>query len=401
MTLFEEFFRKKEFIWKPGLGRIRKAVEAFGGKNYPSVIVAGTNGKGSTSFMIAEALSKQGFKVGLFSSPHLFRFSERIKVNGEEASEELLNSCFEEILPLVEKEKLTYFESSLLLALSVFRREKVDCAVFEVGLGGRLDATNVLNHQVGVITAVGIDHRNFLGSTVEEIAKEKRGVLKEGMVAVISKNSKKVKEILLKNFKGEAYIHGNDFWEEDIKTSTKGTEFYYLGQLKVKTALIGRHQAVNCSTAIKAAHILCENFLKKKFLIPRKFDSKLPGRFELLKENPPVILDVAHNPDALKTLFKTARGLKIKGDVIYSGLKDKEQEENLRAVAEYLNWSSGKLYLTEIENERAASLEELLKISKKLGLKRIETISHIKVPEILRPTIITGSFYIGEKVERA
>ncbi len=399
-TAFERYFEDKEFVWKPGLERIKRAVEEFGGKDYPSVIVAGTNGKGSVSHLIAEALIRNGLKVGLFTSPHLFRFNERIKVNLKEIETEELDGAFESVLPLIERFELTYFEASLVLALEVFRRERVDAAVFEVGLGGRLDATNALDHQLAVLTSISLDHTNYLGSSLSEIAKEKAEVFRGAPFGVLGDVEEEVVETVRSVFDGELQLYGRDFWADGISVSISGTSFYYMGSVPMKTSLIGEHQAVNTSVAVRASQLFFEEFFRKHFLIPREFIVKLPGRFEVLKANPPVIFDVAHNEGALKKLFETAKELGISGDVYYSGLKDKEQERNLKVVSEYLKWSCGTLYLLQIGNERAESVERLKKIAVKSGIQNVEIVDKVKVKELKNPSIITGSFYIGGLVER-
>jgi dihydrofolate synthase/folylpolyglutamate synthase len=300
---------------------------------------------------------------------------------------------------LVEKFKLTYFEASLLLALEVFRRENVNCAVFEVGLGGRLDATNSLNHQVGLLTKVSYDHRDWLGNSLREIAEEKVAVFKEGMAAVSLKNPPKVLEVLKERFKGELCLYGRDFWAEEVKTALEGTRFYYMGQLPISLKMVGGHYAENASGAIKAAQILTERFLGKRFFIPRKFNSVLPGRFEVLRSSPPFIFDGAHNPQALKALFKTLKELEIKASVIFGGFKDKELIGNLREIKAYLEYSGGEFYAVSLPPPRGAPARHLLKRAEEIGLKGKE-VKKIKLSRFKEPTVLTGSFYLGGKVER-
>ena len=401
LTLFEEFFKEREFIWKPELERIRSAVNSLGKKDYPSIIVGGTNGKGSTSHLAAEALLKNGLKVGLFSSPHLFRFTERIKVNLKEVPQSKVDEAFLRIKPTVEEFNLTYFEASLILALEIFKTESVDVAVFEVGLGGRLDATNALKHDVAVLTNVSIDHRNYLGSTLKEIAGEKAEIFRNAKFGVIGTEDETVVETVGKLFNGELHLYGRDFWADGISVSLKGTEFFYMGSLPIKVSPIGEFQAVNASVAIRASQILTEKVMRKRFLVPRELKMKLPGRFQVLKEEPPVIFDVAHNEGALSKLFKTAVKLKVLGDVYFSSLKDKEIDKNLKAVSEYLKVSRGNLFLLEIENERGAPIKTLLKQAEKLGMKPKVLKGKIDVRKIERPAIITGSFYLGGLIEGA
>ena len=397
LTQFELYFENKEFVWKPGLERIKRAVGEVGFKSFPSIIVAGTNGKGSTSHMIAEILKQNGLKVGLFTSPHLFRFNERFKVDMKEIETEVLDSCFEEILQFVEKHQLTYFEGAFLLSLKIFSELRVDAAVFEVGLGGRLDATNAVPHDLAVITHVDFDHRDYLGNTLEEIAREKVAVIKDEIPAVISENPPVVEELASERTK-ELYVYGKDFKADNVELLLDGTELDYEGR-RVKTTLLGKHQAINAVTALKASEV----FLRQKFSAAlRMIDEinvSLPGRFEIIRRNPTIVFDVAHNRDALRKLFETAREVGLRADVIFSGLKDKDLEENLKIVSEYLSYSKRKLYLLEIENERAVKQSELVKIAQSVGIENVSILERVSLESLKDDTIITGSFYMAELID--
>jgi len=286
------------------------------------------------------------------------------------------------------------------LALEVFKRENVDAAVFEVGLGGRLDATNALDHQVAVLTTVSLDHTNYLGSSLCEIAREKAGVFRGVPFGVVGEVRSEVLGFVNEVFEGELHLYDRDFWVDGVKVSLSGTSFYYMGSVPVETALVGEHQAVNASVAVRASQVFLERFFGKHFLIPSEFIVKLPGRFEVLRESPPVIFDVAHNEGALKKLFETSKGLGILGDVYFSGLKDKEQERNLKVISEYLKESSGTLYLLQIKNERAESVKKLKEIAAKHGIEKVEIVDRVRVSELKRPSVITGSFYVGGLIER-
>ncbi len=400
MVLLEEYFKGKEFNWDIGLERIKGAVKEFKGKDYPSIVVAGTNGKGTTSHLIAEALKRQGLKVGLFTSPHVYSFTERIKVDLKEVSVQELNRSFREILPLVERFNLTYFEASLILALSVFREEGVDCAVFEVGLGGRLDAVNALNHQLAVLTGVSLDHTDYLGSTLREIAREKVAVFKGKEVGVVSEVSREVLKVLKSEFKGELHLYGRDFWADGEELFKFGTSFYYMGQLPIKLSLVGKHYCRNASTAIRAAQVFCERFLGRKFKIPKDFSVVLPGRFEVLRREPFALFDGAHNTEALRALFSTLKELNLKASVVFGSFKDKELSLNLKAVKDYLDWSCGELLLVEIPSERGAGVELLLETAEKLKIGKVKSLKRISLRELSFPVVITGSFYLGGLIER-
>ena len=394
-TLFEEFFENREHIWSPGLERIKKALSELPEKDYPSIVVAGTNGKGSVSHFISECLQKQGFRVGLFTSPHLLRFNERIKVNLQEVETSLLDSAFGEILPLVRKHRLTYFESSLILALEVFRRSKVDCAVFEVGMGGKLDAVNALTHQLAVITRIGFDHTEFLGKTLTEIAVQKAGVLRKGMIGVVSRNEEEVVRVIeltgAKIFKFPA-----DFWHEDAEVQRFFTRFLYMGQIPVEISMVGIHQADNAVTAIKSAQLFCEEFLGKHFVIPRKISVKLPGRVEVLKESPLVVFDVSHNPQAVHSLFSTISKFGEFKEVYYSGLSDKNHVENLRIARSFLK--SPVLHLLELDTPRKAPFRDLLIASKLAGFEKVKKAEKIELEKIENNAVIFGSFRLASKI---
>ncbi len=400
MVLFEEYFRGKEFKWDIGLDRVKGAIEEFGGKDYPSIVVAGTNGKGTTSHLIAEALKKQGLKVGLFTSPHVYSFRERVKVDLREVSSGELNRAFKGILPIVEKFNLSYFEASLILALNLFKEREVDCGVFEVGLGGRLDAVNALDNQLAVLTGVSLDHTNYLGSTIEEIAKEKVAVFKGKGVGVVSEVKREVLKVLESEFRGELHLYGRDFWADRMRLFKFGTSFYYMGQLPVKLKLVGKHYCKNASTAIRAAQVFCERFLGKKFKIPESFSVVLPGRFEILREEPLALFDGAHNREALTSLFNTLKELNLKASVVFGSFKDKELPLNLKAVKDYLDWSSGELLLVEIPSERGAKLEFLLETAREVGIRKVKSLDRITLKSLNFPVVLTGSFYLGGLIER-
>ena len=392
MTEFERYFENKEFVWDPGLDRIKKAVEALNVKKVPSIIVAGTNGKGSTSHMICEILKNHGIKCGLFTSPHLFRFNERFKVDLKEVETEVLDESFQKVVDIIEKYNLTYFEGAFLLSLEVFSFSKVDAIVFEVGLGGRLDASNAIYHDLAVITHIDYDHRDYLGNTLEEIAKEKVAVIKGGIPTVVSENEDLVFELVKEKTK-KYYFFGKDFEIQDVKVSLSGTEFLY-NRKRVKTSFIGKHQAINCAVAIKASEVFLKEILNVPFDFLQEINVYLPGRFQILKKNPTVIFDVAHNKDALKRLFETAKNLGLKANVVFSSLKDKEVKENLKVVIDYLKSVNRKLFLVEIENERAMNLRELVKLTKELGFKNFSILENINPNNFSADTIITGSFYL-------
>jgi folylpolyglutamate synthase/dihydropteroate synthase len=215
-------------------------------------------------------------------------------------------------------------------------------------------------------------------------------------IEVISENPTVVVELAKERSK-ELLVYGSDFKAEEIRISPSGTIFSYGGR-KVKTSLVGKHQAVNCSTAVTTAKLFVEKVVGKNFIFPETVNVRLKGRFEVIRKSPLVIFDVAHNKDALAELFKTLNTLGIKADVVFSSLKDKDVEENLRIVADYLKTFGRKLFLVEIQNERGTPLKELLKISQSLGLEA-EVLEKVCPESFKNDTVITGSFYIAELID--
>ena len=263
-------------------------------QNYPCVHVAGTNGKGSTSHMIASVLQEAGYRVGLYTSPHLKDFRERIKVNGELIPEEEVIRFIEENKNFLEEHSLSFFELTVGMAFDHFSREQVDIAVIEVGLGGRLDSTNIIRPLVSVITNIGLDHTQFLGETLEEIAFEKGGIIKQGVPVVIGEYQEKTFPVF-KKLAGErnAPLYIADQGEEK----------------PLKTDLMGSYQERNVKTASKTLEIIKQlgfgisSEALEHGLRHVVSNTGLKGRYQVLREQPKVICDTAHNREGLELVL--------------------------------------------------------------------------------------------------
>ncbi len=257
---------------------------------FKSIHVAGTNGKGSTSHMLASILQEAGYKVGLYTSPHLKDFRERIKINGEKIPEQYVVDFVKKHQSYFEKNHLSFFEMTVGLAFEFFARSSVDIAVIEVGLGGRLDSTNIITPEVSVITNIGIDHTRFLGDTLVKIAEEKAGIIKENIPVVIGRTTTETKKV----FKEKAEIHRSDLYLARD----------YDGEL-YSCDLKGDYQRENVRTALQTISILRTKNWRIKELDIEKGLSKvvqntgLLGRWQILKQTPKVICDTAHNTDGL------------------------------------------------------------------------------------------------------
>ena len=259
----------------------------FPEKKFKSIHVGGTNGKGSTSHMLASILQEAGCKVGLYTSPHLKNFTERIRINGEEISKRKVSAFVNRNKDFLEKQKLSFFEMTVGLAFDYFASEKVDIAIIEVGLGGRLDSTNIITPEISVITNIGLDHTQFLGETLPEIAFEKAGIIKNKIPVVIGEEQKEVKNVFLA--KAEAVKAPIYFASEDVNN--------------YKTDLLGDYQKKNTKTAVVAIKKLkgfqiSEENIKNGLLNVVK-NTNLKGRWQVLQENPKVICDTAHNKEGL------------------------------------------------------------------------------------------------------
>ncbi|WP_117883696.1 bifunctional folylpolyglutamate synthase/dihydrofolate synthase [Aureibaculum luteum] len=264
-------------------------------QKFKSVHVAGTNGKGSTSHMIAAVLQEAGYKVGLYTSPHLKDFRERIKINGNCISEKEVVQFIKNNKTFLEQQKLSFFEMTVGLAFDYFAKQKVDIAIIEVGLGGRLDSTNIITPEVSVITNIGFDHTQMLGNTLPEIAFEKAGIIKKGIPVVVSERQPEVQNVFLK--RSEELAAPIYFAEDEV------TEDY-------KSDLLGLYQQKNSKAAVQTLLVLRKQGFKisdkeiKKGLLEVVNNTGLLGRWQTLGHNPLIICDTAHNKEGLTYVLK-------------------------------------------------------------------------------------------------
>jgi dihydrofolate synthase/folylpolyglutamate synthase len=276
--------------------------------------------------MLAEAaLRRSGRVTGLYTSPHLCEFSERIRICGVPADASLLEECAQAVLPAAEREDATFFESATVLAFEAFRRAGCETVVLEVGLGGRLDATNVVQPGVAVITSVDMDHSDYLGDTLAQIALEKAGILKAGVPAVVGPLKREPTEIVrarAAELGAPLDEFGRDLAVEHVSVGVDGTRFRYLSDgwadgLQVRTRLVGQHQARNAALAIRSL----ERFdcgLSRDDVASGMSAAHLPGRFETLtRRGRSWVLDIAHNPAAIRVLADLVDALPLPRPVVF------------------------------------------------------------------------------------
>ena len=263
-------------------------------QNFKSIHVAGTNGKGSTSHMMASILQEAGYKVGLYTSPHLKDFRERIKINGDVVSKQFVTGFIKRNKAFLESNNLSFFEMTVGMAFDYFAKKHVDIAIIEVGLGGRLDSTNIITPELSIITNIGFDHTQFLGTTLPEIASEKAGIIKQNIPVVIGETQHETENV----FKNKA--------EEN------NSEIYFADQMihdVLESALKGTYQLKNIKTVMQSVEVLrksgfriTETHLKNGLLNVVK-NTGLQGRWQILSAIPKIICDTAHNKEGLTYIF--------------------------------------------------------------------------------------------------
>ena len=259
----------------------------FPEKKFKSIHVGGTNGKGSTSHMLSSILQEAGYKVGLYTSPHLKNFTERIRINVQEIPKKTVTSFINENKSFLESQKLSFFEMTVGLAFDYFANEKVDIAIIEVGLGGRLDSTNIIKPELSVITNIGLDHTQFLGETLPEIAYEKAGIIKENIPVIIGEEQLEVKDVFI----NKALENNSSIF------------FAFERDFKFKTDLLGDYQKNNSRTAatvisqLKGFDVSDKNIEQGLLNIVK--NTNLKGRWQVLEQAPKVICDTAHNKEGL------------------------------------------------------------------------------------------------------
>jgi len=323
--------------------------------DYPSIHVAGTNGKGSTSHMIASVLQAAGYKVGLYTSPHLKDFRERIRVNGHPIEKAAVIEFIETHRSFLEEQQLSFFELTVGMAFDYFSKQKVDIAVIEVGLGGRLDSTNILNPLVSVITNIGLDHTQFLGETLKEIAFEKGGIIKKETPLVIGEYQDEVIEV----FENLASAHDAPVYiaEHRVKES-------------YSTDLLGTYQQKNINTAVQSLQLLSQmDFEISDHQIRDGLkniirNTGLKGRWQILGEHPKIICDTAHNREGLiLVMSQLTKEIFENLHLVLGVVNDKDLENILELMPK-----EAKYYFCKPDIPRGLSAE-LLKIeASKQGL---------------------------------
>jgi len=366
-------FNLERFGIKLGLENVTEFLERIGNphRDFKTIHVTGTNGKGSVCVFVSEILRQHGVKVGLYTSPHLVDFRERIKIDEEEIGEEdvlRLGFPLKQIMERMEAEdkekQLTFFEFTTGLAFKYFAEKKVDIVVAEVGMGGRLDATNVITPEAAAITRIGLEHTNYLGKTIQDIAREKAGIIKAGTRVVTCERGRdalSVIETTCKKKGASLRTIGKDFDVSHVRQTMQGTGFDYRGRgslMDLRTNLLGGYQAENAAGAIAIIEELgqlgtriMDDEIRRGLL-----SARWPGRLDVVSENPLVILDGSHNPDGVSTTVKVLTDLKITPLTYVLGCMD---DKDARGIVRAIVPTAAMIICTQSRYKRALSAEKL------------------------------------------
>jgi len=324
-----------------GLGRCGSVYERMGSPRPAARVytVAGTNGKGSTVAYLASMCAALGQSCGTFTSPHIFRFNERIAIGGEPVSDELLVRAFEQVEAARGDVSLTYFEFTTLAGFQILNRAGLDCAVLEVGLGGRLDTVNLVDADCAVITPIGLDHQEFLGPDLDTIASEKAGIMRPGTPVVCTEASPPAPIMrTAAKLNAPLYRRGRDFDLSDARVKGAAALRFSMGEVSLQVsppAMDGKHQRDNLAAALAALLVLnpgCES--KTAGIAAAIRECRVPGRLQRLRSSPEVLLDVGHNELAAEALAAFLQGSHRNGVIcVLAMLADKSAEAVARVMA--------------------------------------------------------------------
>ncbi|NOT84339.1 MAG: bifunctional tetrahydrofolate synthase/dihydrofolate synthase [Methylococcaceae bacterium] len=341
------------------------------GNHTPTLTVAGTNGKGSCIALLSEIYQAQGYRVGAFTSPHILQYNERICINGQPVSDALLCTAFERIEACRNDVSLSFFEFSTLAALDIFSRENIDVQLLEVGLGGRLDAVNIVAADVAIISSIGIDHADWLGDTREAIAIEKAGIFRAAMPAIIGDPCPPVTLIqAAKDCGAQLCCINQDFHYQCLEDRWvwQGRHKQYL--TLPFPALKGKHQFLNAAAVLAAIEQMQERLpVNERAICLGLMGVNLNGRFQFINSVVPVLLDVGHNPQAVGTLFEyvTQTFPHKRLHAVFAMMKDKD----IRSVIEIMQPLVYDWVIAPLDNSRAASTPMLQAIFEEVGVARV------------------------------
>ena len=375
-TVFPFYERQGKPGYKAGMFNSFALDEHFGHPHqlYKTIHIAGTNGKGSTSHLLASILQEQGYKTGLYTSPHLVEFNERIRVNGKPIETTYIERFIEENKDFIESLSPSFFEVTTAMAFAYFASQKIDVAVIEVGLGGRLDCTNVLSPILSIITNISFDHKDILGNTLGLIAAEKAGIIKSGIPVVIGESHPATKGVF-KAFANEKHAP-IQFADQNIKVIRKAYQPYQRFEIEngsfpgiYDVGLFGEYQIKNIKTVMQALEII-QRFIKiEESAIDRGVrmvieNTGLQGRWQKLSSKPDVFCDIGHNEAGIESIMQQINSLEYDNKYFVWGMVN---DKDIASIVKLLP-RNAVYYLTQPSIERAMSVSLLEKYFKKEGL---------------------------------
>ena len=432
----DALFSRTSLGIKPGLDVITALLEKLGNphRGLNVIHVAGTNGKGSVCAMIESVLRASSFKTGLYTSPHLLRFNERFRISGKEISNPDIEQLIEVVMA-ADKERCgklgvdpdspplegcpkggvgrpaTFFELATAIAFEHFKRAGIDYAVIETGMGGRWDATNVVQPILSVITRIALDHANYLGDDMEKIAWEKAGIIKEGASVICGPMPVEAEAVIYKEAKEKGVpILGSDeavfFQTLESRRTDQLIDIEASGQgyRNVRLPFGGSYQLENCGIAVAALEDLCD-IKGIRLQMKRGLEQvKWPGRFQMLSMKPIMIFDGAHNPNAAETLFQTLEEIfpKFGNGFVFGFMKDKDVAGFFEAIAPAVE----KAFAITLPGERAMSAERIVELGKAAGID----IEPVETPQVAvdwvnagkkRLLCFTGSLFMAEELKKS
>ena len=404
---------------KFGLEGISKLLDALGNPHlrFPSIHIAGTNGKGSTASMLAAVFTAAGYRTGLYTSPHLVSFRERIRIDGKPIPQRAVAELMSRLGRYIRKQRPTFFEATTALGFAWFAKQAVDIAIIETGLGGRLDSTNVVRPIVSVITSIGLEHTDILGDTIEKIAMEKAGIIKKGIPCVTAVDDRQALGVLkqvckerrapLVTLGGHTVAVRNESLKGTIVHLKVGKSRYE----SLNISLPGRFQIRNAALALatidqvsNASEFRLSDRSIRAGLSKIQDLTGLAGRLSLIQQKPPIIVDVAHNPDGMIQLVAALKRLGIKDLVLVFGvMKDKDQVAMVRSVepiaAEVIAVAARTERSRSASDVAAAFTKGKIKVSAALSVSEGVRLA-IQHSSQRTPILVTGSHYVvGEALE--
>jgi len=373
---------------KLGLQRIKALLKKLGDphKKIPVIHIAGTNGKGSVSIMMTNALLASGYKVGTYLSPHFVRYNERFLINGQEISNKEFENIFTMVLQeAAQIEDITEFEILTAIAFLYFSKAELDVVVMETGLGGRYDATNVARSILTIITPIAFDHEKILGSSIKEIAQEKAGIIKKGIPVVVADQDESAMQIIMDTV---------EYFENECRV--------VCSPLKQELKIMGEYQGYNAALVYEGVMMLrkFQIYIPDSFLLDGIMKTEIPGRTHLVSSEPVTIVDVAHNPHGIKNLVATIeKNYPYHKKVYILGML--KRKDALKAV-NIVKKSADTLITVGVNNKEAYSADDLLKIAASQGVPNVIKKRNVaaaykfaRKKQKDKIIVIAGSFYLA------